>query len=749
MSDKTLKQWAGDHDIEYWTAWRDYQNNKIEGAYKSATGRIYVKEIQEPQQVIKELTAQNKQSITSIPNIKFENISLADSTINTRVNKAADSPIVNRFSAIDEGIVPWTAQSGAYNRSSITTRDCVILCQKAFFNISVFSQIIKLLVYLGAGNINFKGGTKKSRDFFNAYFRKIGLNGPFQIQWFLEFWRSGNVFAFSYDKELKREDVNQITNIYGLDTANASKKVTIPAQFTILNPADVQVGVYSMFIRPLYYKILSGYELEVLKNPKTDSDKEVYDSLPQDAKDAIKKKARMVKIELPSENLLASFFFKMPYEGLAIPPFFSVLDDINWKLQLRKMDIALTRMLNQAILLVTTGAEPEKGGINYNNITSLQQIFLNESVGRVLVADYTTKAQFIIPEISTILDPKKYEAVNNDIYIGLNYILLQGEKFANKQTALQLFIENVRFARKVFIQDFLSKVIEKVSKELGFKSYPEPYFDDISIENTGDRDRIITQLAQFGQLSPKEVFEALESGRLPVNYDDSVENQKEYKSFRDKGLYQPVIGGPANQMQLLDKTNENQMQVLDKQQSHDKEMLDKQNEHDAKQKSADRKHAKENPQAPAPQIVLNTPTKLKQPSGRPTGSGTPQKTKKIRPLGASLISGKKVIENTLLYSKLEHNIIHSLLKKHKLKSLTDNQLTIAQELTKLVARNEESTNWDNKDIISEYINKPLDKNLERIEKINELSAFHQIETNLGSIIYNSIIEDKEENKGGE
>lgn len=728
MADKTLRQWSEDNNVDYHSSWRMFSNNQIKGAYKTTSGRILIKELT-PEKTIESLIQANGPNKSDSPTIKIENISMASDVV-TRSNRAGDAPIINRFSNIDEGVVPWVAQSGAYNRSGILIRDCVILCQKAFFNVAIFSQIIRLLVYLGNGKIRFKGGNKKSRKFFEAYFKKIGLDA-FQIQWFLEFWRSGNVFTFSYNKLLTKEDVDKITSVYGLES-NAAKKVNIPSQFTIINPADVQVGTYSMYIRPIYYKVIAGYELEVLKNPKNEADQEVFDSLPDEVKQMIKKGARSVTIPLDSENLIASFFFKQPYEGLAIPPFFSALDDINWKLQLRKMDIALTRMLNQAILLVTTGAPKDEGGINYNNITLLQDIFKNESVGRVLIHDYTTKAQFVIPDIASILDPKKYEAVNNDIYIGLNYILLQGEKFANKQTALQLFIENVEFSRKIFINDFLSKIIEKVSKELGFKSYPEPYFDEISISNQGDFDRIVTQLAQIGQLTPEEVYEALESGRLPANYDESLDKQRAFKEFRDEGLYQPVIGGPANQMEQLQTKNDNAI-----------EMQENQHQHDDKQKMKDRKFNKDNPQTPAPQIVLNAPTKLSQPTGRPKGTGTPQKTKKVRPIGASTISGTKVIENAILYSKLQHDVIASIQEKFNIKSLNDNQINMAEELTKMIVRNEDPKEWAIKEIIGSYIDKPIDKNIDRVEKVEEVAAYHNLESHLASILYASI---KEENK---
>ena len=733
MSDKRLSQYANDHDIPYMTAYRRFQSGEIQGAYKNNKGSIFVKEPDVQQQVtLNHTPVVATVPVQSIPDIKYQNISLAED-ITTRKNRSADNPIINRFSNIDEGLMPHVANtSGAGNKSGIIVRDAIILTQKCYFNVAIFRQIIDLIVDLSIGQIFLKGGTKKARDFFSAYLKHIEENS-FQEQWFLELWRSSNVLTFAYNKSLKSEDIKRITSVYGLQTSEASqteaaKRVTIPVRFTVLNPADIQVGNYSMFMSPVYYKILNGYELARLREPKNEIDKQVLESLPENVKKQIKDKvSQSITIPLPTENVLSCFYKKMDYEGLAVPVFFPVLDDINWKLQLKKMDIATTRMMNQAILLVTTGAEPDKGGINQNNITNLQTIFANESVGRVLIADYTTKASFIIPDISAVLSKDKYEVVNNDIYIGLNYILLQGEKFANKQTALQLFIEKIKYGRKLYINQFLSKVIEKVSEELGFKSYPEAYFEDVAIHDTTERNRILARLSEIGHLTPKETFEALQNGRLPLP-DESVENQEELKGYRDRGLYKPVTGGPKDQMDMLKEKSKIDIQ-----------MLDKQNEHDDKQKSKDRKFAKDNPQAPAPQIVVKAPTALSKPGGRPSGSTRQQSTKRVKPSKASLISGTKVIENTLLFDKLNKEVISALQTKYNLKSLDESQLSLAGELSNMIARNEDPKDWISS--INDYSNNLQDKHLDRIEEIEELAEYHQIEPNLASILYASIKEE--------
>ena len=61
----------------------------------------------------------------------------------------------------------------------------------------------------------------------------------------------------------------------------------------------------------------------------------------------------------------------MDYEPFAVPMGYPVLEDINFKSELKRMDMAIARTMQQAVLLVTTGTDPEKGGVNQKNLIEL------------------------------------------------------------------------------------------------------------------------------------------------------------------------------------------------------------------------------------------------------------------------------------------------------------------------------------------------------------------------------------------
>ena len=387
----------------------------------------------------------------------------------TRRNLSSSITRTDKYKNIDDGLVPFKYTKGVSNNSNLDVRDAVILCQKAYYNFAVFRNTIDLMTEFSVQDIFLRGGNKKSRDFFEAYFRKIGL-WNLQDRFFREYYRSGNVFVYRFDAEIQKKDALKITQTFG---AKLDDEINLPIRYVVLNPADIQIGGALSFVDGKYFKLVTDYELHRLRNPETEEDYQLLETLDDKSKENLKKRgANSLLIPLPSDKICATFYKKQDYEPFAVPMGYPVLADINWKAELKKMDMAITRTMQQAILLVTMGDTPDRGGVNQKNLAAMQTLFENQSVGRVLIADYTTKAQFIIPDIANLLDPKKYAMVDKDIQIGLNNVLLgTGEKFANQSAQIDVFLSRLKQGRAAFLNDFLIPEIKRVSKILGFKSY--------------------------------------------------------------------------------------------------------------------------------------------------------------------------------------------------------------------------------------------------------------------------------------
>ena len=56
----------------------------------------------------------------------------------------------------------------------------------------------------------------------------------------------------------------------------------------ILNPADITMHGNISFSDGAYFKVVTDYELQRLKDPQTEEDEQVFENLPQETKDQLK-----------------------------------------------------------------------------------------------------------------------------------------------------------------------------------------------------------------------------------------------------------------------------------------------------------------------------------------------------------------------------------------------------------------------------------------------------------------------------
>ena len=455
----------------------------------------------------------------------------------SRNNRISQKNPIDRFRSIAIGMLPYE-----YASDGVTARDAIELCQKAYANVAVFRNAIDIMSEFTNTDIYLEGGTRKSREFFEEWFKRVNIIG-LKDQYFREYYRSGNVFLYRIDGRFKAEDYARLINQVGSIDAGPNQ---IPLRYILLNPYDVVAKRATTFTYSgAYQKILSDYELARLANPITEEDQAIFDALDPEVQKEIVDRSyshKGISIDLDPKRLSYSFYKKQDYEPFAIPFGFQVLQAINAKLELNKMDQAITRTVENVILLITMGADPEKGGINPNNMLAMQNLFKNESVGRVLVSDYTTKAEFIIPELNLVLGPAKYEILNEDIRQGLQNIVVGEEKFNSTQVKAQIFIDRLQESRHGFLNDFLNKEIKRIAKNLGFRSWPQARMKDIDMRDEVQLMRASTRLMELGIITPKQGMEMFHNGKFPEP-DQLKPEQQDFLEDREKGYYNPIVGG--------------------------------------------------------------------------------------------------------------------------------------------------------------------------------------------------------------
>jgi hypothetical protein len=463
-------------------------------------------------------------------------ISKTDSTT-SRINRITRAPKPAKYANIEEAGLPYS-----YKDTYVSPRGSILLCQKAYANIPIFRNAVDIMAEFSNSELYLEGGSEKSRTFIAKWMEKMHI-WRVKDQYFREYFRSGNVFMYKLDGKFATEDLIKLNQIYGAESKNGTIK-KLPIKYIFLNPYDFVADRALSFNAKygIYKKLLSEYDIERLKDPQTEYDREVFNALPPDAKEKIKQNQFMangVMVSLDPHKLIFSFYKKQDYEPFAIPFGFPVLDDINWKLELKKVDQAITRTIENVILLVTMGNTPDKGGINPNNLKAMQTLFQNESIGRALIADYTTKAEFVIPDLNKVLGPTKYQIVNEDIKEGLQNIIVGKENYSSTQVKAQIFLERLKEARNAFLNDFMQPQIKNVCRAMGFRNFPTPKFVEIDIKDEVQLQRVASRLIEMGIITPEQGMVALKQGVYP-DPKDLPAAQEKFVEEREKGFYTPL-----------------------------------------------------------------------------------------------------------------------------------------------------------------------------------------------------------------
>ncbi len=268
-------------------------------------------------------------------------------TTGARRNTITSSSKNYKYTNIKNGLLPYE-----YSKDGTNIREAIELCQKAYANVAIFRNAVDIMAEFSNSNIYLEGENDKSKKFIEKWFEKIGL-WKLKDQFFREYYRSGNIFLYRLDGKFSSEDFARLNYVYG---SGSLKPGEIPIKYTLLNPYDIVIETATAFDSGVYKKVLSDYELERLRSPKTDEDKQVLKSLPIEVRKKIKEgqfSRDGLSIELKPEKLVYSFYKKQDYEPFAVPFGFPVLDDINWKMELKKIDQAIVRTVENVILLIT------------------------------------------------------------------------------------------------------------------------------------------------------------------------------------------------------------------------------------------------------------------------------------------------------------------------------------------------------------------------------------------------------------
>ena len=626
----------------------------------------------------------------------------SSSRSSSRTNRIASTPINKRFKNISDGLLPFK-----YSADGVSIKDAVELTQKAYFNVPTFGSTIDLFSEFADSEIYLEGGSAASKKFIKAWFKRINVN-DLKSQFFREFFRSGNIFLTRLEGRVKPDESKKIIETYGASSARSP----IPIKYLLLNPCDILCLNTLSFDGKQYAKILTSYELARLAKPTNEHEKQMLEALPEETKRLIKTKSAKIgtSIYLPlkPETLHVYFSKKQDYEPFAVPTGYSVLDDINKKLELKKIDQAIARCIENVILLVTMGAEPEKGGVNQKLLQAMQGIFKNKSVGRVLVADYTTKAEFVIPDLKKVIGAEKYEVLNKDIEQGLQNILFGESKYSDTSIKLKIFTQRLEEARSRFLLDFLQPEIKRICLSLGMKNIPEAKFVKTDLLDSADLQRLVVRMMELGLLTPEQGLKTINCGTFPSE-DELAPAQEKFKTERENGYWTPLV----NSIQIQ------QYEDQQKQQEFDNKLAEK-------QLSQQEKLAKQAQQQKAQQQAQQKKTAT---TSGPSGG---------RPMGTSkaTFSAKAISAAVKEMAEFELKAYRDFALKYGVEELEESKKDIVNQVCSTIIASSEREEWESElaKCIEDFT---VLASCEPNEGVLKIGEEHQLDDLSAAILYHS------------
>lgn len=431
----------------------------------------------------------------------------------------------------------------------ITPKNAIILAYMFYHSFGMVRNAIDTMCEFTLNGVDFISNKKASREAMLGWSEGINLKDTLD-QISLEYYRSGNVYIYRLESVIKDSSFNVLSKTFGI-----AGNTKIPTGYLIIDPRNVEFVGGGLFSQNYYQMVIPASEVKLLIQ-KYQGDSKFAMSLPTEFAEAIKnflgkgKKAGDVLVKINPDNFIVLHRKKQTYEPYAMPFLRSAFDDLDFYKELRNMDKALARVISRILIHVAVG--------DSNNIPSpealgaIREKLSNPSTSTYLVTDGMVKINEYYPDIGQMLDPKKYEAVKEDIRTALGITsAAYGDGnggFSTNFLGIKIFLERIIDGRSKITQFFLESEVRRVAKALNLKAQITPELTGPNLEDDKEWAKIYSRLYEDGVLSPQSVIESIRDRRFPT-FDEEVERQRETVTLKDEGLFQPSAnrGGDSQQ----------------------------------------------------------------------------------------------------------------------------------------------------------------------------------------------------------
>lgn len=438
----------------------------------------------------------------------------------------------SQFSISDSvSINPWADNVDKMEIYDITTeyRKVVDACRFFYRRDPLASTVINKMVDIGINELRFRrnGITENELRVFKAIQNKLL---EFSENMALEFLISGLVIPevkyrnFSTD-ELRALGIKRYDTLY------------LPDSMWVRDPKTIIINNTIVTDKPSFYLEIPSELIYFIMNngvyPDGKEDRTLYEQLLiyyPDFVASILRGEKVYKLEnvfYIRRRVLSDSPYPLPYLYPAIEP-------MKHKRNLRRMDYALSSRVIGAIQLIKLGSDqfPVTEDQEYLFEDIKNQMSWRYTRGRdierifQLYGNHTLNIEWVMPDISALINDSKYKDINQDIIFALGFprILITGETEKSNTSDAQFAsmspvktMDNFRRKIEVILQD----IVNTIAKYNKFKSTPQIYFRPLQLVEFKTFVEAVIRMYELHNISRSTLDEL-----LGFSWEDEVENIK-------------------------------------------------------------------------------------------------------------------------------------------------------------------------------------------------------------------------------
>ena len=354
---------------------------------------------------------------------------------------------------------------------------------------------------------------KRIERFYRKWFKKI--NGKDRSERFLNnLYKSANVvinrqtakISLRTSDEFFKVNATADTTEQDEDKINIEKR-EIPWRYTFIDPfyVNVSAGSLSSFVGKKRYELTIPASLrKIINSPKTENEKLIISSLPEQIVNAAKDKK---PYPLDPEKTLVFHYKKDDWQSWAYPMIYSIMDDITVIEKLKLADMAALDGAISNIRIFKLGNLEHKIAPTKAAASKLSSILQNNVGGGTLDLVWGPDIELLESNtnVHQFLGEGKYTPHLNSVYAGLGIPpTLTGTYGAagttNNFISLKTLTQRLQYGRDMLIS-FWEKEFEFVQKAMGFKYSAKIEFDRMDLSNEESEKALLIQLADRNLIS--------------------------------------------------------------------------------------------------------------------------------------------------------------------------------------------------------------------------------------------------------